>query len=96
LAVAVGGFVLVAVLLVWPQPLAGPLGPGFMVSDPGGLFISLNFGLIGFRESGASFVTETIILESVGAAALLGWAGAVRQGLTRSPFSRRRVAGVEG
>jgi len=90
LADAVGGFVLAAVLLVWPRPLAGLLGAGFMVSTLGGLIISLNFGLFGFRESlGASFVIETIMLESVAAIALLAWSVAVWHGGTRSRFSRR-------
>jgi hypothetical protein len=91
---AVGGFVLAAVLLVWPRPLVGLLGAGFMISTLGGLMISLNFGLFGFRESsGASFVIETIILESIGALALLAWAGAVWRDSTRSRFGRR-PAGV--
>jgi hypothetical protein len=90
LADAVGGFLLAAVLLVWPRPLAGLLGAGFMISTLGGLIVSLNVGLFGFRESTeASFVIETIILESVGALALLAWTGAVWRGLTRSRFSRR-------
>jgi hypothetical protein len=90
IADAVGGFLLAAVLLVWPRPLAGLLGAGFMISTLGGLIVSLNFGLFGFRESTeASFVIETIILESVGALALLAWTGAVWRRLTRSPFSRR-------
>jgi hypothetical protein len=97
LANAVGGFALAAVLLVWPRPLVGLLGAGFMISTLGGLIISLNFGLFGFRESsGASFVIETVILESVGALALLAWAGAVWRGSTQSRFSRRPArAGVK-
>jgi hypothetical protein len=87
---AVGGFLLAAVLLVWPRPLAGLLGTGFMVSTLGGLIVSLNFGLFGFRESTeASFVIQTVTLESVGALALLAWTGAVWRGLTRSRSSRR-------
>lgn len=87
---AVGGFSLAAVLLVWPRPLAGLLGTGFMISTLGGLIVSLNFGLFGFRESTkASFVIQTVILESVGALALLAWTGAVWRGLTRSRFTRR-------
>jgi hypothetical protein len=97
LADAVGGFVLAALLLVWPRPLAGLLGAGFMTSTLAGLIISVNFGLFGFRESsGASFVTETIILESVGAVALLVWAVFVWLGSTRSSFTRLGAAGVEG
>ena len=93
LADAIVGFVLAVVLLVWPRPLAGLLGTGFMISTLGGLIVSLNFGLLGFRESsGASFVTETIILESVGAVALLVWSVAVWHGWTRGRFSRRQAA----
>ncbi len=92
LANAVTGFLLAAVLLLWPRPLAGLLGAGFMASALGGLIVSLNFGLFGFRESsGASFVTETIILESVGAVALLTWSVAVWNGWTRSRFSGRET-----
>jgi hypothetical protein len=93
LADAIVGFVLAVVLLVWPRPLAGLLGAGFMISTLGGLIVSLNFGLLGFRESsGASFATETIILESVGAIALLVWSVAVWHGWTRGRFSRRQAA----
>jgi hypothetical protein len=82
LADAVGGFVLAAVLLAWPRPLAGLLGAGYMISTLGGLIVSLNFGLFGFRESsGASFVTETIMLEAVGAVVLLAWSITVWNGL---------------
>ena len=90
LADAVAGFLLASVLLVWPRPLAGLLGAGFMASTLGGLIVSLNFGLFGFRESsGASFVSEAIILESVGTVALLAWSVAVWQGWNRSRFSSR-------
>ena len=93
LADAVGGFVLAALLLVWPRPPAGLLGAGFMISTLGGLIVSLKFGLFGFRESfEASFVVESIILESVGALALLAWSGAVWLGWARSRFSRREAA----
>ena len=69
LADAVGGFVLAALLLVWPSPLTGRLGAGFMVSTLAGLILSINVGLFGFQESlEASFVTESILLESIGAA----------------------------
>jgi hypothetical protein len=97
LADAVGAFVLAAVLLVWPRPLAGLLRTGFMIATLGGLIVSLNFGLFGFRESlGASFVLETIILESVGAVALLAWSLAVWQGWTQSRFSAREAARGSG
>ena len=97
LADAVAGFLFAAVLLVWPRPLAGLLGAGFMISTLGGLIVSLNFGLFGFRESsGASFVTETIILESVGAVALLVWSVAVWNGLIRSRFNSRQASRGSG
>jgi hypothetical protein len=74
LADASGGFVLAAVLLAWPRPLAAPLGTGFMASTLGGLILSINVGLFGFQESiRASFVVESILLESIGAAILLVW-----------------------
>ena len=76
LADAVGGFVLAALPLVWPSPLTGLLGAGFMVSTLAGLLASINLGLFGFHESlGAPFVAESILLESIGAAVLLAWAG---------------------
>ena len=76
LADAVGGFVLAALLLVWGRPLAGLLAAGFMVSTLAGLILSINVGLFGFQESlEASFVVESILLESIGAAAVLAWAG---------------------
>jgi hypothetical protein len=97
LADAVAGFLFAAVLLVWPRPLAGLVGAGFMASTLGGLIVSLNFGLIGFRESsGASFVTEAIILESVGTVALLVWSVAVWHGWTRSRFSTREAGHGSG
>ena len=93
LADAVVGFVLAAVLLVWPRPLAGLLGAGFMTSTLGGLIVTFNFGLFGFRESsGASFVIESIILESAGAVALLAWAVVVWRDPTRSRFGRSEAA----
>ncbi len=94
LADSVGGFILAAVLLARPRPVAGVLGAGFMISTLAGLLVSLNFGLFGFRESsGASFVTESIILESVGAVALLAWSVTVSRGRTPSRFRNRKGAG---
>jgi hypothetical protein len=74
LADAIGGFVLAAVLLVWPRPLAALLGTGFLASTLGGLILSINVGLFGFQESiRASFVVQSMLLESIGAAILLAW-----------------------
>ena len=82
LADAIVGFVLAVVLLVWPRPSAGLLGAGFMISTLGGLIVSLNFGLLGYRESsGASFVTETIILEAINAVPIAEAKGSAHHGL---------------
>jgi hypothetical protein len=75
LADAIAGFVLAAVLLVWPRALVGLLGTGFMAATLGALIVSINVGLFGFHESiHASFVVESILLESIGALTLLAWA----------------------
>ncbi|MCU1451298.1 MAG: hypothetical protein JWP02_3468 [Acidimicrobiales bacterium] len=74
LADAIAGFALAAGLLAWPRPLVGLLGTGFMATTLGGLVLSINVGLFGFQESiRASFVVESILLESVGAIPLLAW-----------------------
>jgi hypothetical protein len=74
LADAIAGFALAASLLAWPRPLVGLLGTGFMVSTLAGLILSINVGLFGFQESiRASFVVESILLESIGAVTLLAW-----------------------
>ena len=63
---AVAGFVLAAVLLAWPRPLAGLLAAGFTAATLGALVISLTAGLLGFHESmSASFVRPTLAVESV-------------------------------
>ena len=68
------GFALAAVLLVWPRPLAGLLAAGYTASTLGALIISLTVGLFGFRESiSASFVTESLTIESITALALISW-----------------------
>lgn len=71
---AVAGFALAAVLLVWPRPLAGLLAAGYTCSTLGALIISLSVGLFGFRESiSASFVTESLIIDSITALGLISW-----------------------
>ena len=71
---AVAGFVLAAVLLTWPRPLAGLLAAGYTASTLGALIISLSVGLFGFRESiSASFVTESLAIETTTVLALLIW-----------------------
>jgi hypothetical protein len=44
---AVAGFVLAAVLLVWPRPLAGLVAAGYTAATLGALLISLSVGLFG-------------------------------------------------
>src|SRR6476661_10730064 len=86
---AVAGFVLAAVLLTWPRPLAGLLAVGYTASTLGALIISLSVGLFGFRESiSASFVTESLTIESITVLALISWTVLVAATLrppTRSP-----------
>lgn len=90
LADAIGGFALAALLLAWPRPLAGLLGTGFMASTLAALILSINVGLFGFQESiRASFVVESILLESIGAVALLAWTVIVLQAQPNRSSSRR-------
>ena len=72
---AVAGLALAAVLLAWAAPLSALLAAGYAAGTLGALLISLTVGLFGFRESiSASFVTQSLILESITVAALFGWA----------------------
>jgi hypothetical protein len=71
---AVAAFLLAAVLLLWPRPLAGLLAAGYTASTLGALIISLSVGLFGFRESiSASFVTQSLAIETITMLALIGW-----------------------
>jgi hypothetical protein len=84
LADAIAGFVLAAVLLVWPRALVGLLGTGFMAATLAALIISINVGLFGFNESiHADFVVESILLESIGALTLLLWTAIVLRAHSR-------------
>ena len=75
---AVAGLVLAALLLVWAAPLAGLLAAGYTASTLGALLISLSVGLFGFRESiSASYVTQSLAIESITVLALLSWIGLV-------------------
>ena len=75
---AVAGFVLAAALLAWPRPLTGLLAAGYTASTLGALLISLSVGLFGFRESiSASFVTESLTIETITVLALIGWTAIV-------------------
>ena len=86
---AVAGFVLAAVLLTWPRPLAGLLAAGYTAATLGALIISLSVGLFGFRESiSASFVTESLTIESITVLALISWTvvvAATRSSPARGP-----------
>ena len=74
LADAVTGLALAAVLLVWAAPLAGLIAAGYTASTLAALLISLSVGLFGFRESiSASFVTQSLTIETITVLALLSW-----------------------
>jgi hypothetical protein len=89
---AVAGFVLAAVLLVWPRPLAGLLAAGYTAATLGALIISLSVGLFGFRESiSASFVIESLTIESITAVGLLSWT--ILVAALRPPTRRPRPIG---
>src|SRR2546421_6988865 len=71
---AVAGFVLAAVLLAWPRPLAGLLTAGYTAATLAALLISLSVGLFGFRESiSASYVVESLAIETITVLALITW-----------------------
>ena len=72
------GFALAAALLAWPRPLAGLLAAGYTFADIGALLISLTVGLFGFRESiSASYVTQSLAVETITVLALLSWTALV-------------------
>ena len=71
---AIAAFLLAAILLVWPAPLAGLLAVGYTVSTIGALLISLTVGLFGFRESiSASYVAQSLAIETITVFALASW-----------------------
>ncbi len=71
---AVAAFVLAVALLAWPRPLAGLLAAGYTAATIGALIVSLTVGLFGFRESiSASYVTESLAIETIAVLALIGW-----------------------
>jgi hypothetical protein len=74
LLAAIAAFVLAAGLLAWPRPLAGLLAAGYTAATLAALIISLTVGLFGFKESiTASFVVESLIIESITVLALIAW-----------------------
>jgi len=71
---AVAGFALAAALLAWPRPLAGLAAAGYTAGTLGALLLSLSVGLFGFRESiSASYVTQSLAIETITLLALLSW-----------------------
>ncbi len=82
---AIAAVVLAAAMLVWARPLTGLAAAGFTVSTIGALLISLTVGLFGFKESiHASFVVESLILESITATILAVWTVIAAQAVPRS------------
>jgi hypothetical protein len=74
LAAAVGGFVIAAALLVWPNRLFGVAGLGLAIGTLVGLILSVNGGLFGFIDTlSAPYATESAVVEVAGALALVGW-----------------------
>jgi hypothetical protein len=85
---AVAGFALAAALLAWPRPLAGLAAAGYTAATLGALLLSLSVGLLGFRESiSASYVTQSLAIETITLLALLSWTVlvAARPGTRRLP-----------
>jgi hypothetical protein len=75
---ALAGFILAAVVLAWPRPLAGLLAAGYTAATLGALLISLSAGLFGFQESiSASYVTESLTIETITVLALITWTALV-------------------
>jgi hypothetical protein len=73
--------------LAWPRALTGLLAAGYTAATLGALIISLSVGLFGFRESiSASFVTESLAIETITVLALLIWTAlAALPGMADSP-----------
>jgi hypothetical protein len=88
---AVAGFMLAAALLVWPRPLAGLLAVGYTASTLGALLISLSVGLFGFRESiSASYVVQSLTIETITVLALIGWAALAASHLQAAARARQQ------
>ena len=91
---AVAGFILAAVVLVWPRPLAGLLAAGYTAATLVALLISLAVGLFGFRESiSASYVTQSLTIEAITALALITWTVLVTATPPGGPPPRGRPPG---
>src|SRR5215467_7864492 len=71
---AIAGFALAGALLVRSAPLTGLLAAGYTAGTLGALLVSLTVGLFGFHESlSASYVTQSMTIETVTVLALLAW-----------------------
>lgn len=71
---AIAAVALGVVLLAWPRPLAGVAGAVFTSGTIIALLISLSVGLFGFHESiSASYVVQSLVLESAAVVILLAW-----------------------
>jgi hypothetical protein len=72
-------------LLTWPRPLAGLAGAAFTAATILALVISLSVGLFGFRESiSASYVVESLIVESAAVIILLSWTAVTAAAVMRN------------
>jgi hypothetical protein len=82
---AIAAALLGVLLLAWPRALAGLASAGFVASTIVALVISLSVGLFGFRESiSASYVVESLVLESVAVLILAAWTVIVSLRVPRS------------
>jgi hypothetical protein len=95
---AVAAFALAAALLAWPRPLAGLAAAGYTAATLGALLVSLTVGLFGFRESiSASFVTQSLAIETIALLALLAWTALIATRPGRQPTADpRTVAPARG
>jgi hypothetical protein len=81
---AVAGLALAVLLLLWAAPLTGLAAAGYTVSTLAALLISLSVGLFGFRESiAASYVTQSLAIETITVLTLLSWTALVTATPTR-------------
>lgn len=83
---AIAALALGLLLLTWPRPLAGLAGAVFTAATILALVISLSAGLFGFRESiSASYVVQSLVLESVTVIILLSWTAITAAAVMRNP-----------
>ena len=88
---AVTGLALAALLLAWAAPLAGLAAAAYTAGTLAALLVSLTVGLFGFRKSiSASFVTQSLAVESITVLALLGWTALVTAAPQRCGLPVRR------